>query len=58
MQLVTTVTDYASYLKTHSQLHLFSRYVHMNKYVRLNSETDVVTLQAQIDALAKLVRSK
>ena len=55
MQLVTSVTDYGSYLMVHSRLHMCSRYVHMNTFKRLPSDTDVATLQAQIDALRNVV---
>ena len=58
MQLVTTVTDYDSYLSVHSRLHMFSRYAHMNTFRRLPSDTDVATLQAQIDELRKVVSGK
>jgi len=58
MQLVTTVIDYAGYLRIHSQLHMCSRYVHMNTFRRLPSDTDVATLQAQIDALRNVVCGK
>lgn len=58
MQLVTTVTDYDSYLSAHSRLHMCSRYVHMNTFKRLTSDTDIATLQAQIDALRNVVCRK
>ena len=49
------LSDYAHYLSVHSLLHTLSRNVHLNKFVRLNKETDIATLQAQIDELRNLV---
>jgi hypothetical protein len=49
------LSDYFDYLRLHSQLHLRSRLVHMNTYRRLNSETDIATLQSQIDELRNVV---
>lgn len=49
------LSDYSDYLLLHSRLHMLSRLVHMSTYRRLNSETDIATLQSQIDELRNVV---
>lgn len=49
------LSDYSEYLKFHSQLHLLSRNTLLQKFMRLPPETDIATLQAQIDSLRNVV---
>lgn len=52
------LSDYSDYLSFHSLLHNLSRNTHLHKFVRLERSTDIATLQAQIDALRKVVCGK
>lgn len=49
--------NYSDYLGWHSLLHNLSRNTHLHKFVRLPSDTDIATLQAQIDELRNVVCS-